>query len=73
VYSTSGVLTFRLGAVSDPDDQLIEVGVMRSSSTNRINGAAIRIAELSVPFDSLPRKITRNIGDLYIILTWHLY
>ena len=51
--------------------QLMESRLVRSSGNKRLDDAAIRIAELSAPFDPLQAEITHHTDVLHITRTWH--
>ena len=62
--------TLRLMVSINPDGTINDIRILRSSGERVLDAAAIRIVQLSAPFEPLPPEMHKDIDILEIIRTW---
>ncbi len=62
--------TLRLMVSINPDGTINDIRILRSSGERVLDAAAIRIVQLSAPFEALPPAMHKDIDILEIIRTW---
>ena len=62
--------TLRLLVALNPDGTVNDIRILRSSGEQLLDDAAIRIVELSAPFDPFPPAMRADVDVLEIIRTW---
>ncbi len=62
--------TLRLMVSINPDGTINDIRILRSSGERVLDAAAIRIVQLSAPFEALPPAMHKDIDILKIIRTW---
>jgi protein TonB len=65
--------TLRLLVAIRPDGTVDDIRILRSSGERVLDEAAVRIVQLSAPFETFPADMRTNVDVLEIIRTWQFH
>jgi protein TonB len=69
--STDGIYgALRLMVAINPDGSVNDIRILRSSGQRVLDEAAVRIVQLSAPFQPFPADMRKDVDVLEIIRTW---